>query len=66
MMSDTEFSLAQERLQATTARLRGHEARLIERGLTPAEIKRALDPLRSLTLQLHEEVEAHERVECEG
>ena len=65
-MSDTEFSLARERLQAATARLREHEARLIERGLTPAEIKRALDPLRSMALQLREEVEAHERVTREG
>lgn len=41
-------------------------ARATERGLTPTEIKRALDPLRFLTLQLREEVEAHERVTREG
>jgi len=64
--SDAEVAQTRERLLALTTRLQEHDARLIERGFAPAEIKRALDPLRSLTVQLREEVEAHERVEREG
>jgi DNA-binding Xre family transcriptional regulator len=34
-----------------------------EGGLGPAELKRAIDPLRSFTLQLDEEIEAYERMQ---
>jgi hypothetical protein len=58
--NDSEYQQALERVSAATARLRDHEASMRARGFLPAEIKRALDPLRCFTMQLDEEVEAYE------
>ena len=58
-----EYEQARSRLLDEKKRLSEHEARIKEMGLGPAEIKRAIDPLRSFTLQLEEEVEAYERMQ---
>jgi hypothetical protein len=60
ILNDSEYQQALDRLSAATTRLRDHEASMRERGFLPAEIKRALDPLRSFTVQLEEELEAYE------
>lgn len=61
--TDTEYQQARSRLLEEKKRLAEHEARIKEMGLGPSEIKRALDPLRSFTMQLEEEVEAYERMQ---
>lgn len=61
--TDGEYQQARSRLLEEKRRLSEHEARMKERGLGPAELKRAIDPLRSFTLQLEEEVEAYERMQ---
>ena len=49
--SDTEHAQAREHLLALTPVCERHESRLTQRGLTPAEIKRALDPLPSISFR---------------
>jgi DNA-directed RNA polymerase specialized sigma subunit len=61
--TDADYQQARARLLDEKKRLSEHEARLKERGLGLVELKRALDPLRSFTLQLDEEVEAYERMQ---
>jgi len=61
--TEAEYQQARARLLEEKRRLAEHEARIKEMGLGPGEIKRALDPLRSFTMQLEEEVEAYERMQ---
>ncbi len=61
--TDADYHQARARLLDEKKRLSEHEARLKERGLGLVELKRALDPFRSFTLQLDEEVEAYERMQ---
>lgn len=61
--TDAEYHEARERLLAERTRMSEHEARMKELGLSPAERKRALDPLQSFSSQLEEEVESYERVQ---
>lgn len=61
--TDTEYQQARSRLLEEKKRLAEHEARITGMGLGPSEIKRALDPLRSFTMQLEEEIEAYERMQ---
>jgi ribosome-binding protein aMBF1 (putative translation factor) len=61
--TDADYLQARTRLLDEKKRLSEHEARMKEKGLGPAELKRAIDPLRSFTLQLDEEVEAYERMQ---
>jgi DNA-directed RNA polymerase specialized sigma subunit len=61
--TDADYQQARARLLDEKKRLSEHEARLKVKGMGPAELKRALDPLRSFTLQLDEEVEAYERMQ---
>jgi ribosome-binding protein aMBF1 (putative translation factor) len=61
--TDSEYQQARSRLLDEKKRLHEHEVRIKEMGLGPAEIKRAIDPLRSFTMQLQEEVEAYERMQ---
>ena len=60
--SESEYQEALSRLEAERTRLEDHRARLSELGLGEAEIKRALDPLRSFHMQLDEEVQSYERL----
>jgi len=60
--SESGYQEAARRLGEEEKRLVEHEARLREMGLDTDEVKRALDPFRSLHLQLVEEVESYERL----
>jgi hypothetical protein len=60
--NETEYTQAVRRIGEERERLAEHEARLAAMKLRPAEVKRALDPLRSFHDQLAEEVESCERL----
>jgi ribosome-binding protein aMBF1 (putative translation factor) len=60
--NEPEYQEAVKRLKDERARHEAHEAELGRMGLKRKEIKRAMDPLRSFSLQLEEEVEAYERL----
>lgn len=60
--NESEYQEALGRLAEERARLEEHSARLSDMGLNEAELKRALDPLRSFHLQLEEEVQSYERL----
>lgn len=60
--NENEYKEAVQRLQEEKKRLADHQKQLANAGLGRAEIKRAMDPLRSFHLQLDEEVEAYERL----
>ena len=60
--SEQEYQAAVEKLAAEEKMLHDHKQQLKEEGLTPAQIKRAMDPLVSFSLQLKEEVEYYEKL----
>jgi transcriptional regulator with XRE-family HTH domain len=60
--NDTEYQQAVRRSQEERARLGDHETRLRESGLSPDEVRRALEPLQSFHLQLTDEIEAYDRL----
>jgi ribosome-binding protein aMBF1 (putative translation factor) len=60
--NESEYQEAVKRLREEKMRLSEHQKRLEKQGLSTAEIKRAMDPLRSFHLQLEEEVESYERL----
>jgi hypothetical protein len=60
--NETEYQEASTRLADDRKRLVEHRARLKEAGLGDAEIKRVIDPMESIHLQLQEEVESYERL----
>jgi len=60
--NENEYQEAARRLGEEQERLAEHRKRLEEMGLDAAEVKRALDPLRSFHEQLSEEVESYERL----
>jgi len=60
--NEGEYQEAVRRLQDEHARLNDHKAHLEGMGLSPEEVKRAIDPLRSFHDQLGEEVESYERL----
>lgn len=60
--NETEYKEAVARLGEERKRLTEHVNRLKEAGLTPDEIKRAIDPMESFHLQFKEEVESYERL----
>ncbi len=60
--NESEYQEAVRRLREEQDRLAKHRAHLEEMGLGPAEVKRALDPLRAFHEQLVEEVESYERL----
>lgn len=61
--TDAEYEEARRRLVDERRRIGEHESRLKGMRLGAAELKRALDPLRSFSIQLEEEVEAYERMQ---
>ena len=60
--NETEYQEAVRRLTEEKKRLEAHRERLAETGLSPTEVKRALDPLRSFQAQLEEELSCYERL----
>ncbi|MBX2850295.1 MAG: helix-turn-helix domain-containing protein [Phycisphaeraceae bacterium] len=60
--NEREYQEAMDRLDAEKERLKEQKSRLREQGLTPAQIKNALDPMTSFHAQLREEVESYERL----
>jgi hypothetical protein len=59
---EVEYREAVKRIREGQARYEAHAAELARMGLNPDEIKRTMDPLRSFSLQLEEEVEVYERL----
>lgn len=59
---EKEYREAVERIRQEKDRLARQEAELKALGLGPAEIKRALDPMRSFHQQLEEEAASYERL----
>ena len=60
--NEREYREAVERLTAEKQRITAQKTELEKAGLTPEEVKRVLDPMRSFHLQLQEEVESYERL----
>lgn len=60
--TETEYSEALIRLKGERLRLAAQRKSLVAAGLTSAEVKRMVDPLKSFHLQLREEVENYERL----
>ena len=60
--NEKEYREAVERIRQEKERLARQEAELKAMGLGPAEVKRALDPMRSFHQQLEEEVTGYERL----
>jgi hypothetical protein len=61
--NESEYQEAVRRLSAEKERLEAHKAHLQQKmGLSSAEAKRALDPLRSFQAQLEEEISVYERL----
>jgi len=60
--SEPEYQKALQQLEAERRRLSEHRLRLKQTGLTPVQIKRALDPLKSFQQKLIEELRSYERL----
>src|ERR1700744_2982719 len=60
--NDHEYEEAVNRIKEEKKRMAAEKDRLTKEGLTPAEVKRALDPMRSFHMQLEEEVEGYEKL----
>lgn len=60
--NESEYREAVKRLADEVARMKEERARLMEMDLSKEEIKRALDPVKSLHEQLKEEVHSYERL----
>ncbi len=60
--TESEYNEVLSRIAHEGERLKETRAQLIESGFSKNQIKRALDPLRSFSEQLKEEVESYERL----
>lgn len=60
--SESEYKEAVQQLKVQGDRLAKHEQDLKQQGLSAAEIKRAMDPVRSFHQQLVEEIETYEKL----
>ncbi len=60
--NEKEYRQAVERIRQEKDRLTRQRDELKAMGLSPAEVKRALDPMRSFHQQLEEEVAGYERL----
>lgn len=60
--TDAEYQEAVGRLEAERDRLATHEAELRAAGLSPDEVTRMMDPLKSFHLQLVEDVAGYDRL----
>ncbi|WP_435641107.1 hypothetical protein [Micavibrio aeruginosavorus] len=61
--NSTEYKISLDRLDGQNQRIADIQKKLASDGLTPEEIKRATDPLKTFTLQIQEEVEAYKKRE---
>ena len=61
--TDAEYEQSRVRLLEEKKRLAEHEAAMQEADLNAAQRKRAMDPLRSFTSHLEEEVQTYERTQ---
>jgi len=60
--NENEYREAVQRLADEKKRIAQQKAELEKMDLSPDEVKRVLDPMRSFHLQLQEEVESYERL----
>jgi ribosome-binding protein aMBF1 (putative translation factor) len=60
--NQNEYREAVTRLGEEQKRIESQKAELEKMGLSPADVKRAIDPVQSFHLQLQEEVESYERL----
>jgi DNA-binding Xre family transcriptional regulator len=60
--NDNEYQEAVNRIKEEKKRMAAEKERLAKEGLSAAEVKRALDPMRSFHMQLEEEVEGYEKL----
>mgnify|MGYP006273880903 CR=1 FL=1 len=60
--NENEYREAVQRLTDEKQRIAHQKTELEKMNLTPDEVKRVLDPMRSFHLQLQEEVESYERL----
>lgn len=60
--TDSEYQAAVARVAEEKKRIAQQKKELKQLGLAPAELKRALDPIRSFHLQLVEEIHDYERL----
>jgi ribosome-binding protein aMBF1 (putative translation factor) len=60
--TETEYRTSKKRAQEQARLIKQQEAKLAAEGLKPAQIKRALDPLRSFAAQISEEIGIYDRL----
>lgn len=60
--NESEYREAVKRIEKEKQRLADYQKNLRKQGFSVAEVKKAMQPLRSFHLQLVEEVEAYERL----
>ena len=60
--NENEYREAVTRLGNEEERIEAQKAELEKMGLSPADVKRAIDPIESFHLQLQEEVESYQRL----
>ena len=60
--NENEYREAVTRLGEEQKRIEAQKAELEKMGLSPADVKRAIDPIQSFHLQLQEEVESYQRL----
>ena len=60
--NENEYREAVTRLGEEQKRMEAQKAELEKMGLSPADVKRAIDPFQSFHLQLQEEVESYQRL----
>jgi len=60
--NEKEYREAVTRLDEEQKRIEAQKAQLEKMGLSPPDVKRAIDPFQSFHLQLQEEVESYQRL----
>jgi len=60
--NENEYREAVGRLDEEQKRIDAQKVQLEKMGLSPADVKRAIDPIESFHLQLQEEVESYQRL----
>jgi len=60
--NESEYREAVERLTAANLRIEQQESQFAENGLSPEEVKRLLDPMRSFYGQLQDEIDSYEKL----
>lgn len=60
--TESEFQATRKRVEQQAVLLKQQDKKLADEGLTPAQRKRALDPMRVFSAQLQEEVDTYDRL----